>query len=74
MRAAQDTTAQPLPHVTYAPRADVSPGAEISALAAVYKLCLNSSHAKKRGRLLDKGGPDDPERRSDEIRAKTRIP
>jgi hypothetical protein len=29
---------------------------------------------KKRGRLLDKSGPDDPERRSDEIRAKTTIP
>jgi hypothetical protein len=28
---------------------------------------------RKRGRLLDKSGPDDPERRSDEIRAKTRI-
>jgi hypothetical protein len=28
----------------------------------------------KRGRILDKSGPDDPERRSNEIRAKTRIP
>jgi hypothetical protein len=29
---------------------------------------------KKRGRLLDKCGPDDPERRSDEIRANASIP
>jgi hypothetical protein len=29
---------------------------------------------RKRGRLLDKSGPDDPERRSDEIRAKSTIP
>jgi hypothetical protein len=30
--------------------------------------------AKKRGRLPDKGGPDDPERRSDETRAEASIP
>jgi hypothetical protein len=45
---------------------------ELSALANVYRLVLDS--AKRRGRLPDKSGPDDPERRSDEIRAKTRIP
>ena len=47
MRATQDTVAQPLSHATYVPRPDVTPEAEISALAAIYKLCLNSSHVKK---------------------------
>jgi hypothetical protein len=58
--------------VIYRVRPDATPGAEISALANVYRFILNS--AQKRGRLLDKSGPDNPERRSDEIRAKTSIP
>jgi hypothetical protein len=52
------------PAITYAPRPDATPEAEISALAAIYKLCI-SSHAKKRGHLLDKGGPDDARKDSD---------
>jgi len=72
MRATQDTVAQPLSHATYVPRPDVTPEAEISALAAIYKLCLNSSHVKKGA--APESRPDDPERRSDEIRAKSRIP
>jgi hypothetical protein len=58
--------------ISYTPRSDASDVAEATALANAYCLILES--AKKRGRLLDKCGPDDPERRSDEIRAKTRIP
>jgi len=60
------------PRVTYVSCSDATPKAEISALANVYRVILDS--AKKRGRLLDKSGPDDPERRSDEIRANARIP
>ena len=32
--------------ITYAPRPDATPEAEISALAAIYKLCI-SSHERK---------------------------
>jgi hypothetical protein len=60
------------PTITYAPRPDALREAELTALAACYRIILDS--AKKRGRLPDKSGPEDPERRSDEIRAKTRIP
>jgi len=57
--------------ITYAPCPDASPEAEISVLASIYKLAINS-HARKEA--TRPGSPDDPERRSDEIRAKTRIP
>ena len=46
------------PRITYTPRPDAPPEAQVSVLASIYKLAINS-HAKKRGRLLDKGGPDD---------------
>ncbi len=59
----------PDPAISYEPRADTTPEAEIAALAAVYKLVLDSKKAAPR-----QSGPDDPERRSDEIRAKTSIP
>ena len=62
------------PRITYTARPDITPEVESSALAAVYKLCLEKSHANKRGRLLDKSGPNNPERRSDEIRANRSIP
>jgi hypothetical protein len=58
--------------VTHSPHPHFTPEAELNALANVYSLILAS--ARKRGRLLDKSGPEDPERRSDEIRANTRIP
>ena len=45
--------AQLLPNVTYAPRADASPSAEISALAAVYKFVLAKKEAAPESR------PDD---------------
>lgn len=35
---------------------------------------LLKRHAKKRNRIPNKSGPFDPERRSDEIRAKTSKP
>jgi hypothetical protein len=41
--------------ITYAPRNDAS--SEAAVLAQVYKLVLDC-HAKKRGRLPDKSGPD----------------
>ena len=44
------------PFVTYARRPNATPEAEISALAACYRIVLDS--AKKRGRFLDKSGPD----------------
>jgi hypothetical protein len=45
------------PHINYAPRADATPESERAALVNVYRLALDS--AKKRGRLPDKGDPDD---------------
>ena len=62
----------PEPIISYAPRRDATPEAEVSALAACYRIILDS--AKTRGPLPDKSGPDDPERRSNEIRAKASIP
>jgi hypothetical protein len=56
--------------ITYTPRPDTSPGAELSALAAVYKFVLDC-RAKKEA--APESRPEDPERRSDEIRAKASI-
>jgi hypothetical protein len=44
--------------IRYAPRLDATPEAEISALSDCYRFVIES-HKKKRGRLLDKSGPDD---------------
>jgi hypothetical protein len=60
------------PAITYSLRNDVTPEIELNALANVYGLVLQS--AEQRGHLLDNGGPDDPERRSSEIRAKASLP
>jgi hypothetical protein len=60
------------PRVTYSARRDATPQDELSALVAVYRTILESQ--SRSDRLPDKSGPDDPERRSDEIRAKTTIP
>jgi hypothetical protein len=60
------------PHTTYTPGTGATPEAEVSALANVYRFVLDCH--QERGRLPDKSGPDDPERRSDEIRAKSSIP
>jgi hypothetical protein len=51
------------PRINYAPRPDPTPEAESSALAAVYRLIIES--ARKRGRLLDKSGPEDARKDQD---------
>jgi hypothetical protein len=60
-----------LPKVIYHARKDATPESELSALGAVYKFLLESAASKKATRP---GGPDDPERRSNEIRAEVSIP
>jgi hypothetical protein len=45
-------------HITYSTR----PEAELTALAACYRIILDS--ANRRGRLPDKSGPDDEKERS----------
>jgi hypothetical protein len=52
--------------IVYTPRADVTSESEAVALAAVYRFLLDR-HAKKMAAYP--GGPDDAERRSNEIRA-----
>lgn len=59
------------PTITYAPRSDTNSEAELDALATVYKFVL-ACNAKKEGGPAT--APEDPERRSDEIRAKSSIP
>jgi hypothetical protein len=58
--------------VTYAPRPDVTPDVEVSALANVYKFVLDCRAKKEAAPRQSR--PDDPERKSDEIRTKARIP
>jgi hypothetical protein len=58
------------PRITYTPRPDATPEAELSALANVYKLVLDN-HARKKGSRP--AAPDDPERSSD-ARAESSIP
>jgi hypothetical protein len=63
----------PTVSLSYTPRSDATPEAEISALANVYRFVLDC-HAKKRGRLLDKSGPNDGKERSvDDSTARTII-
>src|SRR5215211_3389710 len=56
MRTKHDISAQSLPGIGYRARDDATAEAEISSLAAVYRIVLN---AKQRGRLPDKSGPDE---------------
>jgi hypothetical protein len=58
------------PVITYAPGPDATPEAEITVLANVYKLCLDG-HARKEA--APESRPDNPERRSNEVRAKARL-
>ena len=58
-------------HIRYVRRADVTPEAEPSTLANVYRFIIEC-HAKKEAATENR--PEDPERRSNEIRAKARIP
>jgi hypothetical protein len=57
---------------SYAPRSDATPDTELSTLANVYKFVLDCRANKEAAPRQSR--PDDPERRSDEIRAKTSIP
>ncbi len=57
--------------ITYAGLTNTTLETEISALANVYKYVLDCRAKKEATRP---GGPEDPERISDEIRAKTSIP
>ncbi len=61
------------PRITYAGPTNTTPETEISAVANVYKLVIDS--ARKRGRLPDKSGPDDAKGRiKNDSRAKASIP
>jgi hypothetical protein len=55
--------AQSNSQITYTSRSDATAEAEVNALANVYRLIIES--AKKRGRFLDKSGPEDVKGRSD---------
>jgi len=56
------------PRIVYRANEDATREVEISALVNVYRFVLVKKEATR------PGSPDDPERRSDEIRAKTTIP
>jgi hypothetical protein len=58
------------PRITYVPRPN-STQEELNALASVYKFVLDRRAMKE---AAPESRPDDPERRSDEIRAKRSIP
>jgi hypothetical protein len=58
-------------HIHYTQRPDATPEAELGALASVYRFVLDC-HAKKEA--APESRPEDPERRSDEIRANSRLP
>ena len=57
--------------ISYTPRPDATQEAELNALASVYKFVLDRRAMKE---AAPESRPDDPERRSDEIRAKRSIP
>jgi hypothetical protein len=59
-------------HITYSQRPEASAKNEFTALANVYRFVLDCR--AKREAAPRQSRPDDPERRSDEIRAKTRMP
>jgi hypothetical protein len=59
------------PAITYVERADTTTEAEISALSNVFRFVLDRQECKEGG---PENRPYDPERRSDEIRAKASIP
>ena len=61
MRDAQDISAQSLPNITYAPRPNASPEAELSALASVYRFIIDS-HANTNAAGVSSTNGDDAER------------
>ena len=58
------------PRITYVPRPNSTQDTELNALASVYKFVLDRRAMKE---AAPESRPDDPERRSDEIRAKRSI-
>jgi hypothetical protein len=59
--------------VAYAPRPDATPEAELSTLAAIYKLVLNSANRNAAG-VSSADGDDEKARSRNDSLAKTRIP
>jgi hypothetical protein len=59
------------PAVCYAPRPDTIPEAEIGALAAIYRLVIDS--ANERGRPRDKSGPVDARERIKDARTQEKY-
>jgi hypothetical protein len=59
--------------ITYSERPDVTPETETAVLGAVYRFIIDC-HAKKNAATVTSSDGDDPERRSDEIRAEASIP
>ena len=57
--------------IVYTPHPDATPETQASALASTYRYLLNH-HAKKEA--AHPGGPNNAERRSNEIRAQDIIP
>jgi hypothetical protein len=60
--------------ITYAPRSDTTASAELSTLAAVYKLCLESSRAKQNAPGVTNTKGDNAMKGSNYDRAKDIIP
>jgi hypothetical protein len=59
------------PRITYVFRPNSTQDTELNVLASVYKFVLDRRAMKE---AAPESRPDDPERRSDEIRAKRSIP
>jgi len=57
------------PQITYAPRPDVSPETEVSALANVYRFILNASKVKAAG---SNGNNDANPERQDAVEGRAR--
>jgi hypothetical protein len=60
------------PRLIYTPRQDATPEGERNALASIYRFILFENSTRKEATRT--GGPDDPERSLNEIRAKDIIP
>ncbi len=59
------------PHIVYTQRPDVTPEAELSALAGIYRFILDSHTSKK---AAPASRPDDAKKESKHVGAKPRIP
>jgi len=56
MRGAHDIRSRSLPSINYAQRPDATPEAELTALTAIYALCISSLARKE---ATHPGSPDD---------------